>query len=68
MESSQRVLTLEVPMNGIHSKRWHSWRDKVWARRFEILEALKAGQMEIPSKEDFLAMLPSFIWPEEITE
>ena len=45
-----------------------AWRDKVWARCFEIFDALKAGRMEIPSKEDFLAMLPSFAWPEEITE
>lgn len=45
-----------------------AWRDKVWERCFEILDELKTGQMDIPLKEKFLAMLPSLTWSDEITE
>ena len=33
-------------------------RDATWRRAYEILDAVIAGTMELPTEEDFLAMLP----------
>lgn len=45
-----------------------TWRDAVWATCYELLDAVKAGEMEIPSGTDFLGMLPGFFWPDEVNE
>lgn len=42
------------------------WRDAVWAKCYELLDAVKAGEMAIPSDTDFLDMLPEFFWPDEV--
>ena len=44
-----------------------AWRDAVWAKCYELLDAVKTGGMDIPSEEDFLGMLPAFVWPDERT-
>nr|DAV25011.1 MAG TPA: hypothetical protein [Caudoviricetes sp.] len=38
------------------------YRDSVWVKCYELLGQVLAGKMEIPSKDDFLAMLPQFSW------
>lgn len=38
------------------------YRDSVWLRCYELLDEVLSGQMLIPSKDDFLALLPSFSW------
>lgn len=42
-----------------------AWRDAVWSKCYELLDAVKTGQMTIPSEDDFLAMLPAMTWPDE---
>ena len=42
------------------------WRDAVWATCYELLGAVRAGEMEIPSEADFLDLLPVFSWPDDI--
>ena len=34
------------------------WRSKVWAKGYEILDAVKSGQREIPTEQQLLAELP----------
>ena len=38
------------------------YRDSVWLKCYELLNKVLAGEMEIPSKSDFLGMLPQFSW------
>ena len=42
-------------------------RDHTWRKGHEILNAVKAGDMELPNEADFLSMLPTAEaeWPEE---
>lgn len=40
------------------------WRDAMWAKGYEILDAVVAGERPIPTREELLAELPSFEWPE----
>lgn len=42
------------------------WRDAVWAKSYEIMAAVKAGERPIPTKEELLAEMPVFKWPDEI--
>ncbi len=44
------------------------WRDAVWAKCYELLEAVLSGEMDIPSEEAFLALLPVMDWPDELGE
>lgn len=44
------------------------WRDAVWAKCYELLDAVKAGKIEIPTEEAFLEMLPELVWPDEKDE
>ena len=44
------------------------WRDTVWAKCYEMLDAVKSGEMDIPSEKAFLEMLPAFNWPDETEE
>ena len=36
----------------------------MWAKGYEILDAVIAGERPIPTREELLAELPSFEWPE----
>lgn len=38
------------------------YRDEVWLTCYKLLDDVMAGKLEIPSKEDFLALLPKFSW------
>ena len=44
------------------------WRDAVWAKCYELLEAVLGGEMNIPSETEFLALLPVMSWPDELGE
>lgn len=44
------------------------WRDAVWAKCYELLDTVKSGEMEIPTEEAFLEMLPELVWPDEKDE
>ena len=39
-------------------RAFRSWRSAVWQKGYEILALVKAGEMEIPSQEELLEMLP----------
>lgn len=41
------------------------WRDACWAKGYEIMNAVLAGNREIPTVEELLAELPVFVWPDE---
>lgn len=40
-------------------KAFRAWRSAVWAKGYEILNAVLAGEREIPTEEEVLAELPS---------
>ena len=39
-----------------------AWRDAVWAKCYQILDAYKAGEIEMPSVENVIAVLPELEW------
>lgn len=39
-------------------RAFRQWRSAVWNKGYEILALVKAGDMEIPSNEELIAMLP----------
>lgn len=41
-----------------------AWRDACWAKGYEIMAEVQAGTREIPTKDELLAELPAFTWPE----
>lgn len=40
------------------------WRDAVWAKCYEVMGAVMAGERAAPSAEVLIAELPAFTWPE----
>ena len=40
------------------------WRDACWAKGYEIMADVQAGNRAIPTKDELLAELPAFTWPE----
>ena len=40
-----------------------SWRDEVWAKGYTILADVEAGTRSIPTVDELLSELPSFVWP-----
>ena len=40
-----------------------SWRDEVWAKGYTILADVESGSRAIPTVDELLAELPSFVWP-----
>lgn len=40
-------------------KAFRAWRSAVWAKSYEILNAILAGKRTIPSEEDLLAEIPA---------
>lgn len=41
-----------------------AWRDEVWAKGYELLGEVDAGERAIPTGAEVLAELPEFVWPE----
>ena len=39
-------------------------RDAIWAKGYAIMDAVLAGEREIPSIEEVLAELPELVWPD----
>ena len=39
------------------------WRDEVWAKGYTILAEVESGSRAIPTVDELLAELPSFVWP-----
>ena len=44
------------------------WRDKVWRKCYDILDAVEAGEREIPTMEELIAELPTIEWNDPIKE
>ena len=40
------------------------WRDAVWSKCHELLSAIKSGEMEVLSEDNWLSMLPTLNWPD----
>ena len=45
--------------------RFIAWRDAVWGKCYQILDAYKAGEIEMPSVENVIAVLPELEWDDE---
>ena len=45
--------------------RFIAWRDAVWGKCYQILDAYKAGEIEMPSVENVIAVLPELDWDDE---
>ena len=39
-------------------------RDAAWAKCYEVMALVMAGQMPLPSLDELFAMLPGLVWPE----
>lgn len=50
--------TSNHPIYSAEGMAFATWRDACWDKAFEILDAVFAGQQEMPSDSDFLAQLP----------
>lgn len=44
------------------------WRDKVWRKCYDILDAVEAGEREVPTMEELIAELPTIEWNDPIKE
>ena len=42
-------------------RAFRSWRSAVWAKGYEILDAVKAGEMAIPTEAELVEMLPKLV-------
>lgn len=42
------------------------WRDRVWARCYQILADVEAGTRAVPTETELLAELPVFVWPDQL--
>ena len=42
-------------------KAFRAWRSQVWAKGYEILAQVQAGERDIPSEEELLAELPQLV-------
>lgn len=40
------------------------WRDACWTKGYEILAECQAGGRPVPTREELVAKLPVFVWPE----
>lgn len=56
----------DQPRFGAEGKAGVAWRDAVWAACYEIVDAVRAGQRQVPTREELLAELPAIVWPEGI--
>ena len=45
-----------------------AWRSTVWTYSTNVLSQALAGEIAVPSMEDFLSNLPTFHWPDEVTD
>ena len=44
------------------------WRDKVWRKCYDILDAVEAGEREIPTVEELIFELPTIEWNDPVKE
>ena len=44
------------------------WRDKVWRKCYDILDAVEAGEREIPTVEELISELPTIEWNDPVNE
>lgn len=42
-------------------RAFRAWRSAVWAKGYEILDAVKSGEMAIPTEEALVEMLPKLV-------
>ena len=64
-DSMEKLCTYAVSSNpkfSAEGRKASDYRDMVWSRCYQILDMVKAGQIEVPTKEGFLALLPTFSW------
>ena len=53
-----------VPKFQAEGQALRAWRSLVWAACYEHLALVEAGEAEIPTLEEAIAMLPAFVPPE----
>ena len=50
-----------VPKFDAEGRAFRAWRSAVWAKGYEILAQVQAGQRPIPSEEQLIAELPQLV-------
>lgn len=50
-----------VPKFDAEGKAFRSWRSQVWAKGYEILAQVQAGQRAIPTEAELIAELPQLV-------
>lgn len=50
-----------VPKFDAEGKAFRAWRSAVWAKGYEILAQVQAGQRAIPTEEQLIAELPKLV-------
>lgn len=41
-----------------------AWRDAVWRLGYQLMDEVIAGERELPTREELLALLPPMEWPD----
>ena len=50
-----------IPKYDDEGRAFRAWRSAVWAKGYEILAQVQAGERDIPTEEELLAMLPELV-------
>ena len=50
------------------AKAFNYWRDSVWLKCHEILNAFKSGEIEQPTVEELIASLPVIDWGDSVED
>ena len=50
-----------VPKFDDEGRAFRAWRSAVWAKGYEILDAVKAGEIAIPTEAELVEMLPKLV-------
>lgn len=51
------------PVYAAEAEALFAWRSSMWTAAFAILAAVEAGERPMPSSSDFMAELPTMVWP-----
>lgn len=52
-----------VPKFQAEGRAFRAWRSLVWAKCYEILDQVLAGDRQVPSDEELVAQLPALVLP-----
>lgn len=56
-----------VPKFQAEGRALRAWRSLVWAYGYEQVKAVKAGERDMPTPDQFIAELPELVMPDSVT-